>query len=776
VDHRLSWICGARLLDQMVAAVYGRACAKSLAWNPVPPHTGGVRLAAFMRTVLRLAKPYRTRLALGILCGFVAGLTNPLLLGSIKLVFEVVFPQPGAPTLAERFQGFSLLTASDLQDMPQLLNTMRRGADPVSAFIWNQLSPGARLLLADTNATAQEQQPVLVEELNRVLRSPSFYDSTRFSGIPLSGETRARLAESPTGLRRSQLHLLLLRDAFPQAIKRKRSQGLTRFFAPLLDVLKPRVERLGRDRPGWLVVLVISTIPLAMLLRGLFTYLNIYLMNWVAVRGVADLRSKLFNHLMALSASFFNRVSTGELMSRLTEVNGLHQTISQAMVVIIKEPVTLAGLTGWLLVQEPSLTAVALLVFPLTLIPFVIYARKVRKSSVAIYQKYADMGRMMHENFTGFRIVKAYNLEDKVIAEFDRTSRAAVSHYMRILRSMEIPGPLMEFFGAIGVAAFFVYVALFSRTTPGGLIAFVGGIFLMYQPIKSLIRLHNQLQQAEAATQYAFGVLATESSIPEPAKPLPLRAEHADIQFKRVGFSYGDKPALGDIDLTIRAGQMVALVGSSGSGKTTLTNLLLRFYDPLEGAICIGGVDIRDVALADLRRQIAIVTQETILFNDTIANNISLGRPGAGEDEIVAAAKHAHAHEFIRQKPQGYNTMVGEKGSALSGGQRQRLAIARAILKNAPILILDEATSSLDSESERAIQSALDELMRRRTTLCIAHRLSTIQNADLIVVLHEGRIVETGRHAQLLALDGIYRKLSELQFQGAQGRLPRRGE
>lgn len=715
--------------------------------------------------VLRLAKPYRTRLALGILCGFVAGLTNPLLLGSIKLVFEVVFPQAGAPTLAERLQGFSLLSAGDFQDLPRLLQTIRQGADPVSAFVWNQFAPGARQLLADTNTTASEQQVLFIEELNSVLRRVSLYDPQRFADVSLSAEARARLADNPTGAKRIRLNVLLLRDAYPETIKPSRSQFLARWLAPVLDVLKPRLEQLSRVRPGWLVVLVISTIPLAMLLRGVFAYLNVYLMNWVAVRGVADLRSKLFHHLMGLSAGFFNRVSTGELMARLTEVNGLHQPLSQAMVVIIKEPVTLAGLTGWLLIQEPKLTVVALLVFPITLVPFVIYARKVRKSSVAIYQKYADMSRMMHESFTGFRIVKAYNLENKVIAEFDRISRAAVSHYMRILRSMEIPGPLMEFFGAIGVAAFFVYVALFAQTTPGGLIAFVGGIFLMYQPIKSLIRLHNQLLQAEAATQYAFGVLATQSNIPEPAKPIPFPAARADIQFKRVSFAYGDKPALSDINLTIKAGQMVAVVGNSGSGKTTLTNLLLRFYDPQEGAICIGGVDIRDAALADLRRQIAVVTQDTILFNDTIANNIALGRPGAREDEVIAAAKHAHAHEFIMQKPHGYQTMVGEKGVALSGGQRQRLAIARAILKNAPILVLDEATSSLDTESERAIQAALDELMQHRTTLCIAHRLSTIQNADFIVVLHEGRIVETGRHADLLRHNGVYRKLHELQFQ-----------
>ena len=287
----------------------------------------------------------------------------------------------------------------------------------------------------------------------------------------------------------------------------------------------------------------------------------------------------------------------------------------------------------------------------------------------------------------------------------------------------------------------------------------------MYAPMKNLTRLHNQLTQARAASERVFELLAAKNSVPEPAQPKMLHADQARTsQFENVDFNYGEKPVLRNINLTVKPGQLVALVGASGSGKTTLANLLLRFYDPVRGAIKIGGVDLRAVATRDLRNQIAVVAQENILFNDTIRRNIELGRLGATNDEIIAAAKHAYAYEFITQKPEGFDTVIGEKGVSLSGGQRQRLAIARAVLKNAPILVLDEATSALDTESERAVQAALDELMKGRTTICIAHRLSTILHADLIVVLDQGRIVETGRHDELVKRGGVYQKLYELQF------------
>jgi subfamily B ATP-binding cassette protein MsbA len=325
----------------------------------------------------------------------------------------------------------------------------------------------------------------------------------------------------------------------------------------------------------------------------------------------------------------------------------------------------------------------------------------------------------------------------------------------------------VEFFAAAGIALVFLYVHHLPKDqmpTQGDFISFILGVVMIYPPIKNVTRLHNQLHQARAASERVFELLATENSVPEPVAPKMLHADHADIKFNNIHFAYGEKSVLHGINLTVKSGQLVALVGASGSGKTTLANLLLRFYDPTKGTITIGGVDLRDVATRDLRNQIAVVAQENILFNDTLRRNIELGRLGASNEEIVAAARHAFAYDFIMQKEGGFDSVVGEKGVSLSGGQRQRIAIARAIVRNAPILVLDEALSALDSESERIVQDALDGLMKGRTTICIAHRLSTVLHADLIVVMDQGRIVETGTHAELSQHGGVYQKLYELQF------------
>jgi subfamily B ATP-binding cassette protein MsbA len=517
---------------------------------------------------------------------------------------------------------------------------------------------------------------------------------------------------------------------------------------------------------GW--GLVVGVIPAIMLVRIVLAYLTIYLTNWSAMHAIADVRTKLFGHLQNLSLGFFNRASTGDLIARITnDTVVLYNIIGSSFASMVRDPVTILCLIGYQMAIQPKLTLVSVIVFPVCLVPIIIYGRKVRKSARAVQEYNAALTNLMHESFTGNRVIKAYNLEATVIEQFKLTTQKYVGQLMRVIRANEIPSQLMEFFGATGLALVFLFVEQMPREQQpkaSDFFTFVLSIVMVYPPIKTLTRLHNQLNQARAASERVFQLLALQNSVPEPAQPKMLHAANADIEFQNLDFSYGEKPVLHHINLVVKAGQLVALVGASGAGKTTLANLLLRFYDPTHGAVKIGDVDLREVSTRDLRNQIAVVAQENILFNDTVRRNIELGRLGATNDEVVAAAKHAFAYDFIMQKPDGFDTVIGEKGVSLSGGQRQRIAIARAVLKNAPILVLDEATSALDTESERAVQSALDELMKGRTTICIAHRLSTILHADLIVVLDQGKIVETGRHEELVQRGGVYQKLYELQF------------
>lgn len=510
---------------------------------------------------------------------------------------------------------------------------------------------------------------------------------------------------------------------------------------------------------------IVMIIPAVFMIRGVVNYLNIYLLNWVAVRVVSNLRVKLFSHLISLPSSFLGGSRAADLMSRvLADTETLRVTMGNSLTSLVKDPVTLVSMLAFLLWQHPKITGISLLVMPVCIVPIVIYGRKGRKAAAKMQQDLSNLTHSMMESFTGNRIVKAYNLEARTTNQFKETANAFVSNFMRMVRAAETPGPLLEFAGAAGIAflLFFAVGKSGQQADGSSFLTVVLAIITMYRPLKCVVKLQATMVQAEAASARVFELLATKSTLVEPTTPKKVEANGADVRFEGVSFAYTGKPVLREIRLNIKAGSLVALVGSSGSGKTTVTNLLLRFFDPDKGSIYIGNTELREASMQDLREQIAIVTQETILFNDSIENNIRLGRPNATGEEIVVAAKHALAHDFIMHKPEGYATIVGDRGSALSGGQRQRLAIARAILKNAPILILDEATSSLDNESERTVQAALDELMEGRTTICIAHRLSTIQNADLIVVMAEGQIVETGTHQQLLEKRGAYFGLHQI--------------
>jgi len=517
---------------------------------------------------------------------------------------------------------------------------------------------------------------------------------------------------------------------------------------------------------------MLKLIPLAIVglfvLKGLFDYGQAYLMSYVGQRIIADLREKIYNHLQSLSLSFFTRNPTGVLMSRITNDVGLVQgAVTEAVTGLLKDLFTIVGLVGVVFYRDWRLAIVALVVFPLAVYPIVRFGKKLRSYSTRSQTAMGDISTILMETISGNRIVKAFNMEDYERARFAKENRKLFGILMKSVRVRAVSHPLMETLGGLGIA-FIVfyggYNVIKGVATPGTFFSFLAALLMLYEPVKRLSGVNNTIQQGLAAASRVFEVLDTVPEIRSEPGAKVLTSISKRIEYRDVSFKYEQDRVLRNINLRIRVGEVVAFVGASGGGKTTLVNLLPRFYDVTSGKVLVDDCDIREVTVESLRSMIGIVTQLTILFNDTVRNNIAYGKISQPFEQIVKAAEAAYAHGFIQNLPKGYDTVIGEQGVKLSGGERQRISIARALLKNAPILILDEATSSLDSESEIEVQKALEFLMQGRTTLVIAHRLSTIRKADRIVVISNGVVVEEGTHEELLERDGEYRKLYLLQF------------
>ncbi len=545
------------------------------------------------------------------------------------------------------------------------------------------------------------------------------------------------------------------------------------FTAGYAWLMKPAIDELfiSKDQ-SWLVLIPVGIIVVT-LCKGLASYAQSYLMTYVGVRAITDIRHELFTHLLQLPMKFHLVTSSSHMLSRvINDVNWIQNSVASTLKDLFQSSLIFLFLLGSIFYLNWQLTLFSLAVLPLTVYPIAKFGKRMRKFSTRGQERTADMALVLQENLTGIRVVKGFGREVHEGQRFDQMNEAFFRTTMKSTQVSALTNPVLEAIGVLGIAGIVWYggsqvIEGQEGWTPGGFMSFLTAVVLMYTPIKRMAGANNNIQQALAAAARVFQVLDQPTEAVRDIGTKDIDAVHEAIRLNRVGFQYEEAgtAALQDVTVTVRSGEILALVGSSGAGKTTFINLIPRFYDPTSGSISIDGVDLREIRLASLRQLIGIVSQDTHLFDATLRENIGYGKDESQLEDIQEAAKAAYAHDFIMQLPLGYDTVIGENGIKLSGGERQRIAIARAILRNPPILILDEATSALDSESERIVQLALANLMKDRTTFVIAHRLSTVQHASKILVLDKGHIVEYGTHEELLKLKGLYSRLHAIQFQ-----------
>ena len=664
--------------------------------------------------LLKYVKPYKWRLAIGILAGLVA---SGSMFGGIMVIPQLV-------------KGVNAVSPETVEQNRQTAAEIVKSLDAVPAG-----NHESREKAVETVLNRPAEQGVLehnVEKTEKKLRKI----------VPASWKIHVRYDEGRVVLE------VFGRTVFRIPAETRTGKMTWQFFAlfALIFVLL------------WAI-------------RNLFIFINHYYMRWVGIRVVTDLRMAAFKNLMDQSLSFFGRIDIGQMISRTTNDTTVMETaVANSIADATRCPMEIitcvvavflasAKFNNWLL------PLILLFGLPLCMVPLVLISRRIRNIFRHAFEQIAVVVQRMHEVLSGITVVKAYHAEKLETANFAQVNRKYFKTLVKALKNQLFMQPLMETVAVTATLVFLVY-SYSQEVTLAELVQLLAPIFLAYQPIKQLAKVFSNVQRSMAAADRYFELLDMHTSLVERENTVDLNGFTDSIRLENVSFAYGERKILDGIDLTIPKGHMVAVVGATGSGKTTIAHLIARFYDVDEGRVLIDGHDVRDISVDSLRRQIGIVSQQPILFNDTIANNIAYGMPSASREQIVEAAKLVNAHEFITdgRHPEGYDTVVGEKGFRLSGGEQQRVTIARAILRNPSILILDEATSALDTATERQVQDALAKAMKNRTVFAIAHRLSTIKNANLIIVLDHGRIIESGTHSELLAKGGKYRELYDTQF------------